>query len=193
MIAAIVTAEVLFWAFLLGGLALRYLVRARRASTVALAAVPFVDVALLVFVTIDVARGADPSHAHALAAIYLGFTIAFGHSLVRWTDTHFRHRFAGGPAPTRPAKGSRAEVRATWIEWARVILAAAIASAGLAAMLMVEAGPIPTSIEDAAQHPYWATMLLLGVIVAIWFLAGPAFAGRGSDESSDQQTPEAST
>ena len=36
MIAAIVAAEVAFWVFLLGGLALRYLVRARRLSTVVL-------------------------------------------------------------------------------------------------------------------------------------------------------------
>ena len=181
VIAAIVTAEVLFWVFLLGGLSLRYIVRARRASSGLLIAVPLVDLALLVFVTIDIAGGADPSQPHALAALYLGFTVAFGHSVVRWADVRFRHRFAGGPAPTRPPKGSRAEARAVWIEWARTVLAAVIAAAGLLVMIMVDGGGTPSSIETAAQHPYWATMLLLCIVVVLWFLAGPAFAGRGSE------------
>lgn len=181
MIVAIVVAEVLFWVFLLGGLALRYILRARRASTVVLAAVPLVDVALLVFVTIDIADGAAPSQPHALAALYLGFTVAFGHSVVRWADVRFRHRFAGGPAPTKPQQGSPAAVRALWIEWVRVLLAAVIAVVGLLAMIMADGGGLPSSIEAAAEMPYWATIMLLGVVVAVWFLAGPAFAGRGRE------------
>lgn len=185
MIAAIITAEVAFWVLLLGGLTLRYLVRSRRASSIALAAVPLVDLALIVFVSIDIARGAAPTQAHALAALYLGFTVAFGHSVIARTDAWFRHRFANGPKPTKPQKGSRAEVRAVWVEWGRVVLAAAIAAVGLGIMILVEGDPIPTSVEEAAQHPYWATLLLTGLITVIWFLAGPAFAGRGSDGDAE--------
>lgn len=43
VIAAIVAAEVAFWMLLLGGLALRYLARARRLSSAVLATVPLVD------------------------------------------------------------------------------------------------------------------------------------------------------
>lgn len=82
MIAAIITAEVAFWVLLLVGLALRYLVRARRLSAVALAAVPLVDLALLVLVAVDVGSGAPPTRPHAFAALYLGVTVAFGHHII---------------------------------------------------------------------------------------------------------------
>ncbi|MET0303359.1 MAG: hypothetical protein ABW040_04855, partial [Microbacteriaceae bacterium] len=116
---------------------------------------------------------------------YLGFTVAFGHSVVARTDAWFRHRFAGGPKPQKPRKGSRAEVRAIWGEWGRVVLAAVIAGAGLAVMIIVEGDPVPASIEVAAQHPYWSTLLLVALVTVIWFVAGPAFAGRGSDDESE--------
>lgn len=179
MIAAIVAAEIAFWVLLLGGLALRYIARLRGPSTVVLAAVPLVDVLLLTFVAIDIARGAPPRREHAFAAIYLGFTVAFGHSVIRWADAHFRHRFAGGPAPTKPPKGSTEEVRALWVEWFRVVLAAAIATVGIGAMILVEGRGIPSSIGELS-HPYWATLHLLGVITIGWFLGGPAFAGKGT-------------
>lgn len=186
MIAAIVAAEVAFWVFLLGGLALRYLVRARRLSTVVLAAVPLVDLALLILVAVDVVGGAPPSHPHALAAIYLGITVAFGHPIIRRTDAWFRHRFAGGPPPLKPPKGSTEEVRAIWREWFRVALAAAIAAACLVLMITLEGWHAPGSVDEASAHPYWATLMLLPTVTGVWFLAGPAFAG-GGDPSLDRQ------
>jgi hypothetical protein len=179
VIAAIVAAEVAFWVILLGGLALRYLVRARRLSTIVLLGVPLVDVALLVLVAVDVASGAQPTQPHAFAALYLGITVAFGHSIIRRVDAWFRHRFAGGPKPEKPPKGSTAEVRAIWAEWLRVVLAAAIGAACLLAMVAIEGWRVPAGVDAAAEHPYWATLLLLPIVTVVWFLAGPAFAGRG--------------
>ncbi len=190
MIIAILAAEIAFWVFLFGGLLLRYAFRLGRLSTLVLVSVPLVDLALLVFVTLDVARGAEPTRAHALAAVYLGFTVAFGHRTISWADAWFHHRFAGGPRPLKPAKGSRAAVRALWSEWLRVVLTALIAAAGLGLMIAVEGHGVPATLDEAAQHPYWSTMLTLGMIVLIWFLAGPAFAGRGQenqDTGSDQR------
>ncbi|WP_299049934.1 hypothetical protein [uncultured Nocardioides sp.] len=179
MIAAIVAAEVAFWVFLLGGLTARYVLRLRRPSSVLLVCVPLVDVVLLLVVGVDVARGAEPTRAHALAAVYLGFTVAFGHSVVRWADVRFAHRFADGPAPSSPSKGSPAAVRALWVEWSRVVVASVLACGALLAMVAAGGEPVPTTLDEASTHPYWSTMLLLGLVTAIWFLAGPAFAGRG--------------
>ena len=50
------------------------------------------------------AAGRRPNFTHGLAAAYLGFSVAFGHSMVRWADQRFAHRFAGGPPPWRPPK-----------------------------------------------------------------------------------------
>jgi hypothetical protein len=179
VIVAILVAEAAFWIFLLGGLALRYLMKARRLSTVALAAVPLVDVVLVVLIASDAAQGAEPTQAHALATIYLGVTVAFGHPIIRRTDAWFRYRFVGGPKPIKPPKGSTAEVRALWREWLRVVVSALIAAACLLGMIALEGGHLPRSIADVADHPYWAALMLIAFIVAVWFLAGPAFAGRG--------------
>lgn len=181
MIAAIVTAEIAFWVLLVGGLALRYLLRARRVSTIVLAAVPLVDLVLVAFVAVDIARGAPADRAHGLAAIYLGFTVAFGHSLIRSVDARFKHRFAGGPKPEKPAKGSREEVRASWAEWRRVVLAAAVASAGLLLLIALDGRPVPDSIGAATGDPYWSLIVMLGMVTGIWFLAGPAFARTKED------------
>ncbi|WP_020580095.1 hypothetical protein [Actinopolymorpha alba] len=179
IVTGIVAAEVSFWVLLGVALVCRYPLRLRRISTVLLWALPVVDVALLVFVAIDLAQGAEPTQPHALAASYIGFTIAFGHPLVRWADARFAHRFAGGERPSKPAKGSAAYVRGLWTEWLRVVIAAAIAASILAGLgLLVRHEPIPQSVGAAATNPLWSQMITLTMVVVIWFLAGPAFARR---------------
>lgn len=188
MIAAIIAAEIAFWVLLLGGLTLRYLIRARRASSLVLLAVPLVDLALVTFVAVSVAGGAEPTQAHALAAIYLGVTVSFGHHIIRRTDAWFHHRFAGGPKPVRPPKGSAMAVRALWREWFRVVLAAGIAAVCLVGMIALEGWSVPPDLDHAGTHPYWAALMLLPMVTVVWFLAGPAFAGRG-DPARDPSPP----
>ena len=94
---------------LLGGLTARYVLRRPRLGALLLVATPLVDVVLLGFTVLDLRDGATASVAHSLAAVYIGVSLAFGHSLVRWADVRFAHRFAGGPAPVRaPRVGPRA-------------------------------------------------------------------------------------
>lgn len=56
---------------------------------------------------IDLRGGATAGFAHGLAAAYIGFSLAFGHSLIRWADVRFAHRFADGPPPPEPARYGR--------------------------------------------------------------------------------------
>ncbi|MGK4064621.1 hypothetical protein AB0Y14_00945 [Rothia sp. HC945] len=191
MIIAIVGAEIAFWVLLLGGLAVRYLLNARRASSVILASVPLVDLALVILVTTDLLRGAQPTHAHALAAVYLGVTVAFGHQIIGRVDAWFRYRFANGPKPLKPPKGSTSEVKAIWGEWLRVLLAAVIAAVCLFIMIIIDGGTIPHSIDSISKHPYWGILHTIGVVTGIWFLAGPAFAGSG-DPALDRARDEMS-
>jgi hypothetical protein len=188
VIAAIVAAEVAFWVVLISGLVARYVARRERLSRVLLLCVPGVDLLLVTFVGIDIARGAEPSRGHALAAVYLGVTVAFGHAIITWADARFRHRFAGGPRPQKPPKGSRQEARAVWREWLRLVLAVGIASALLLVMIALEGEGAPSSTDELGRDPYWGTMATMGVVTAIWFLAGPAFQGRG-DPARDRRPP----
>jgi hypothetical protein len=114
--------EVGFWVLLTAGLAARYLLRARRLSTVLLLLVPVLDVALVSASLVDVAAGSPPGLTHGLAAVYLGGTVAFGHSMIRWADARFAHRFAGGPPPPRPPRYGAAKVAYEWREWGKIPL-----------------------------------------------------------------------
>jgi len=42
--------------------------------------------------------------------------------------------------------------------------------------LVVRRDPLPPTLEAAGTNPLWAQMITLAVVVAVWFLAGPAFA-----------------
>jgi hypothetical protein len=167
MIAAVIVAcEIGFWVVLASGMLLRYAFGRPRLGAVVLAGVPLVDVVLLAAAAVDLARGAEFETEHGLAAAYLGFSLAFGHSLVRWADVRFAHRFAGGPPPPpRPVKGSTERVVAMWREWGRVVLAAAIASLVLGGLTLV------AHAGEAEVIASWAVRLW--TVAGIWLVAGP--------------------
>lgn len=133
IVGLIVASEVGFWVVLLGGLCVRYLLRRPRAGAALLACVPLLDLVLLAATVIDLRRGAEPSTAHGLAAVYLGFSVAYGHYMIKWADGRFAHRFAGGPPPVKPPKYGAARARHEWRLWLMTLLAAAIAVAVLQA------------------------------------------------------------
>jgi hypothetical protein len=177
----IAASEIGLWVLLGLGLALRYVLRMRRASTVTLALIPLLDLALVVAVAVDLHRGTEAGVTHGLAGIYLGFSVAFGPALVRWADVRFAHRFAGGPAPVKPPKHGPERMAALWREWFRVVNAAVIASVVLVGLVLL--------IADGDQDP-----VLLGwvgrawVVVGLWFLFGPLWelpTSRRSDQRDE--------
>ena len=178
IVAVIVLCEFGLWALLGAGLVSRYLLRLRRLGVVLLAAIPLTDVVLVVAVLLDLHRGAATTAIHGLAGVYLGFSVAFGPTMVRWADRHFAYRFAGGPKPEKPAKGSMEKYKAVWQEWYRVVNAAAIASVTLLGLIFTVAGP-----EQEGTLYWWIGRVWL--VVGIWFLAGPAFEDRPSRSERD--------
>ena len=111
---AIIGAEVAFWVTLALGLVTRYLFRSRRASRIILLCVPLIDLVLITLTAADLALGAEPDAVHALAVVYLGFTIGFGPAVIAWADRWFAHRFAEGPRPAKPASSGPEYVRRIW-------------------------------------------------------------------------------
>jgi hypothetical protein len=179
LVAAIVVCEVGFWVVLAAGLLARYVLHRPRLGAVLLICVPLVDLALLAFTAVDLRQGAEPSVAHGLAAVYLGFSVVFGHRMVRWADVRAAHRWAGGPPPAPlSAHGTPARVRFAWQDWGRAVLAAALAVVLLGAAIALVGDPARTG-------ELWAWVERLGWLVAVWLLAGPlwehghAALGRG--------------
>lgn len=124
--ALILGCEIAFWVALFSGLAFRYVVRWRRVSGFLLLCVPLIDVALLAFTVLDLRRGTTATFAHGLATAYVGFTVAFGPMMISWADQRFAHRFAGGPAPSRPPSRGWASVLYELKLWVRCLFAVCI-------------------------------------------------------------------
>jgi hypothetical protein len=166
LVAVIAACEIGFWVVLGAGLVARYLLRLRRISAVLLVCVPLVDVVLLVATAIDLRGGGEATQIHGLAAAYLGFSVAFGHGMVRWADQRFAHRFAGGPPPAKPPKYGAERVRYEWREWLKCLLAWAIAC-GLMLVLMYVVG------TPERTEALWAWMARLSTVLIIWLAGWP--------------------
>lgn len=174
LVILIAACEIGFWVLLGAGLVARYLLRLRRVSTVLLVAVPLLDVVLVSASLVDVAGGSPPGLTHGLAAVYLGFTVAFGHSTIRWVDHRFSHRFAGGPPPPRPPGYGRAKIVHEWREWGRLMLGWGVALAVMAVTALVAGTGVPPFGEWSGD-PMWSWAARVVPVVVIWFAVGPAW------------------
>jgi hypothetical protein len=112
------------------GLTLRYPLGRPRAGAVLLFLTPVIDLVLLVVTVLDLRGGAQAEWMHGLAAAYLGYSVAFGPSTIRWVDVRFAHRFAGGPPPSRRDRYGRARSIKEWKIFGLAVLAWLV-SAGL--------------------------------------------------------------
>ncbi|WP_018255899.1 hypothetical protein [Salinispora mooreana] len=166
LVALIVACEVAFWLLIAAGLVARYPLRLPRIGAALLMAVPAVDLVLLAATTIDLRRGGEATAAHGLAAAYLGFTVAFGHRMVRWADVRFAHRFAGGPPPSRPPRYGLARARHEWRDWARGMLGWAVACA------LLLAGIAFVGDADRTQE-LWTWIGRLSVLMVAWLIFWP--------------------
>jgi len=166
LIAAIVVCEVAFWVFLVAGLIGRYLLHRPRLGLVLLAASPVADVILLGLTAFDLQRGAVATQVHAIAALYLGFAVAFGHRLVEAADRRFAHRFAGGPPPVRVPRTGPERVAYEWREFRRAVLAWAVSCAVLGALILL--------IGDLQRaQALLAYLGVVSVVLIIWLVTGP--------------------
>ncbi|WP_201023668.1 hypothetical protein [Leucobacter sp. G161] len=165
IVVGIIACEIGFWVMLGGGLGARYLLRLKRLSSVLLLCVPLLDLLLLAFITWDlVVNGATADFAHGLGAVYLGFTVAFGHQIISRADGWFAHRFAGGPPPFKAPKSGPAQVRYEWEQWGKMLLCAVIATAVI--------GLIVWLVGDSSR-----TEALIGWIGRVWLVTGIWFVG----------------
>ncbi|MFI0353719.1 hypothetical protein [Actinomadura sp. 9N407] len=163
LLALIAACEIGFWLVLAAGLSVRYLLRRPRLGGALLVCVPLLDVVLLTATVVDLQGGATADFTHGLSAAYLGYSVAFGHSMICWADERFAHRFAGGPPPKGRPKYGRARIRYEWREFGKAALATAIACAVLLTMVAV--------VDDTSRtEALLGWTVRLGTILAIWSL-----------------------
>ncbi|GAA1482318.1 hypothetical protein GCM10009624_27580 [Gordonia sinesedis] len=182
----ILACEIGFWVLVLGGLCVRYLLRQPGLSRAILLLVPVVDLILLVAVALDINNGAQVTTIHRLAGIYLGVTVAFGHSLIGWTDARFAHWFAGGPKPVKPPKTGWPGLRYELAAFGQWLLAAAIAAG--ATMLLSW-----TVADDQQAADLKGIFGMLGIVTVIWLVTGPVWVLFSPSDRSGPQRPGSTT
>ncbi|MGW3011535.1 hypothetical protein ACWC9R_22260 [Streptomyces sp. NPDC001219] len=128
LVALIVACEVGFWVLLAVGLSLRYLARMPRAGAAVLLMEPLLELILLIVTAVDLKNGAPADGKHGLAAVYIGFTVGYGHYTIRWVDGHAAHRLGGGPPPVKPPRQGLARARHEGKLWVRTVVMAAVAA-----------------------------------------------------------------
>lgn len=169
LVTAMVACEVGFWVLIGAGLLVRYGFGRRRLGGVLLAGAPVVDLVLLALTVADLQGGGRAQAAHGLAAVYLGFSVVFGHALVRRADERFAHRFANGPRPAaKPPSGTWPRVRLEWREFGLGVLAA-----GISAALLL--GAIALIGDDARTAALDAWFPRLTVALGLWLVGWPVW------------------
>ncbi|NEY73486.1 hypothetical protein [Bacillus mesophilus] len=158
----IVICEIAFWLVILTGLCSRYVFRRPKLGLFFLALTPVIDLFLLVFTSVDLYKGATATVAHALAAVYIGVSIAFGKSMITWADDRFRYYFLKEGA--KPIKRHGTEYAHHYFKgWIRHFIAYLIGSGIMITLIYI--------IDDSARTLALQELLKVwSVILGIDFL-----------------------
>jgi len=165
ILGLIVACEIAFWVAILAGLGSRYLLRKPKLGAVLLILSPVIDLVLVVLVAIDLLRGGTASWQHGLAAIYIGFSVAFGHQIIAWADAWFAYRLARGSRP--PSLSGMAYAVKCWKDVGRTLIVVAIAGA-------ISGGLILAVGDSSRTAELEVNFRILGIILAadvLWALS----------------------
>ena len=172
VVAVIIAAELAFWLLLVSGLVARYGLGHRRVGMALLVATPLVDLALLAATTIDLRRGGEAALPHALAAVYIGVSVAWGKRIIGWADARFAYRFAGGPSAVGPPRTGRAHAAHQRHEWLRHLVAWTTGTAlmGLGVLLVADPDRSLALVNVAAL---WTIVLAIDFAISFSYALWP--------------------
>lgn len=162
---AIVACEIAFWFVIGAGLIVRYMFRKEKLGFALLALTPVIDLALLVISGYDMYQGAAATTAHAIAAVYIGASLAFGKPMIRWADERFRYYVTKqGPKPEK--RYGMAYAKHYMIGWIRHVVAYAI-GAGLLLLTHALVGD-PGRTEALLQIArVWSMVLAIDLAIGV--------------------------
>jgi hypothetical protein len=163
----IIGCEIGFWTLVAGGLTARYALGAKRLGLALLMATPAVDLILLAATAVDLHLHSEAVPGgrwpHALAALYVGISLAFGRKMIRWADAVAAKRARLGPGP--PKLHGSAYTAECWRDFARALLAVAIAAALLKGLDLIAGTPLTRTGELlSAMAPAMRLWLLVELI-----------------------------
>ncbi|WP_203247829.1 hypothetical protein [Sporosarcina beigongshangi] len=167
----IVACEIGFWVVILLGLITRYLFKREKLGFFLLALTPVIDLILLIVTATNLYNGATATQVHALAAIYLGVSVAFGKSMIRWADERFVYYIQKqGQKPIR--KTGLAHARHSLKGSLQHGLAYIIGAAFLMAMIYFIDNPTKTEALSGTLK-VWAIVLGIDLVISISYFIWP--------------------
>ncbi|MEU7060064.1 hypothetical protein [Streptomyces sp. NPDC046197] len=187
IVGLIIACEVGFWVLLVTGLAVRYLLKWRRTSVLLLLCEPLLELVLFAVTAIDLRNGAKPGWEHGMAALYIGFTVAYGHRTIRWLDGHAAHRLTGAPRPAKPPEYGRARAKHEGRLWLRTLLASTVALA----LLQVAVWYVgDTAGAGPLRSWQWTALRIAGIhgLIALTYLLFPKKAPAAAAREEEGRT-----
>lgn len=161
----IIACEISFWVVLALGLFVRFVLNLNSLSKFILLCVPLLDIALLIATVFDLNNDKPAEFAHGLAAVYLGFTVVYGHSIIQWADSYVSYKFYSGKNPKNIDHGW-SYAKFEWQQWLKAVLAC-----GIAAILLSIAIFFIDNPENTEALIEWYSILIS--LLAIWLVGGP--------------------
>ncbi|MGG3572942.1 hypothetical protein ABES80_10725 [Bacillus gobiensis] len=167
----IIACEIAFWVVIAIGLVTRYVLKQNKLGLIFLALTPVIDLILLVITGIDLYGGAEATTAHAIAAVYIGVSIAFGKSMIEWADERFQYYVTKkGPKPLKRFGMNHA--KHSLKGWLKHVLAYLIGAGLLAGMIYVVDDPSRTEALSGVLK-IWSLILGIDLIIAISYFISP--------------------
>ncbi|WP_100330000.1 hypothetical protein [Bacillus xiapuensis] len=168
----IIACEIAFWVVILTGLAVRYILKKKKLGFLLLALTPVIDLTLLIVTGLDLWRGAKASYAHALAAVYLGVSVAYGKSMIAWADERFRYYVM--KEGTKPIKRyGREYARHYFKSWIQHVLAYMIGGVFLLGLVFLIDDPSRTAALTGV-FKLWSLIVGIDFLIAISHFIWPA-------------------
>lgn len=167
----IVTCEIMFWIVIVLGLVTRYVFKLNRLGLFFLALTPVIDLILLIITGIDLYHGATATQAHAIAAVYIGISIAFGKSMIQWADERFQYYVT--KQGSKPAKRFGMEHAKHYMKgYVRHVIAYVIGAGLLAGMNYFINDPTRTAALSG-MIKIWSIVLSIDLIITISYFIWP--------------------
>ncbi|GGB02495.1 hypothetical protein ERX37_00580 [Macrococcus hajekii] len=171
LIFLIVAAEMGFWLLILLGLYFRYKLHKPKLSLVFFIMAPIVDVLLLIATALDIKRGGTVGLAHALSAIYIGFSVGFGRNLIAKADVMYREYILKENVPSEKLYGK--EHRKKYFEGTIRHLITYLVGAGLMYAFIVYVGDADKTRLFSMIIKGWTVILVIDILINLSYVIHP--------------------
>lgn len=168
----ILICEISFWVFVLLGFCFRYLFKMRRIGATILIFTPIIDFILFIFTITDLKSGTPANFTHGIAAIYIGVSVSFGHTIIKRCDERFAYYFANGSKPVPQPKYGKAYANIERSGWYKHLLAWMIGVGLIIVMILIIKG---TSNINSLFNviKVWTIVLIIDFIISFSYTFWP--------------------